>query len=65
MHPDARTGSKKMKAAYALHIFILLLGVFTCIAGTYAVVQSIVDQYKNGQVGGAFQCADNSGTVTE
>lgn len=28
-----------------------------------ANVKNIIDQYKAGLVGSAFQCADNSGTV--
>jgi len=31
--------------------------------GSSAVIQDIIDQYKAGLIGSAFQCDDNSGTV--
>ncbi|CVK98833.1 related to neutral amino acid permease [Fusarium mangiferae] len=40
-----------------LHIFTLLLGAFITVSGTYTSIQSIIDAYANGVVGGAFTCA--------
>jgi hypothetical protein len=48
------------QTAYYLHWFMLLLGVFVTIAGTYATVQNIIDAYATGTIGSAFSCADNS-----
>lgn len=45
------------KATCGLHIFTVLLGSFLTVAGTYTVVQSIIDAYKAGNVGGAFSCS--------
>lgn len=43
----------------ALNIFIILVGFFFLTAGTYASVQSIVDAFNSGAVGGVFTCASN------
>lgn len=64
MHPTYHRGSLREKAIWAGHVALFLLGVFTLVAGTYANVKNIVDQYKAGLVGSAFECADNSGTVS-
>jgi hypothetical protein len=42
-----------------LNILIILTGVFFLTAGTYASVQSIVDQFESGPVGSVFTCASN------
>ncbi|OAA56535.1 amino acid transporter [Niveomyces insectorum RCEF 264] len=42
-----------------LNFFIILIGLFFLTAGTYASVQSIVDAFNDGQVGGVFSCASN------
>ncbi|CZR69423.1 related to neutral amino acid permease [Phialocephala subalpina] len=52
-----------MKAQVGGHLALLLLGIFTTVAGTYANIQNIVDQYKAGDAGSAFTCTDNSGSV--
>ncbi|KAE9981418.1 hypothetical protein EG327_006226 [Venturia inaequalis] len=64
MHPDCWKGSVKQKLLCVAHALILFLGVFATVAGTYANIKNIMDQYAAGQVGSAFQCADNSGTIT-
>ncbi|KAK0387454.1 hypothetical protein NLU13_5766 [Sarocladium strictum] len=56
-------GGLKGKMLWVLHAFLLLLGLFVTIAGTYSAVVTIRDQYKSGSVGQPFQCADNSNTV--
>ncbi len=38
---------------------IIIIGLFFLTAGTYASVQSIVDQFNAGAVGGVFSCASN------
>ena len=47
-------------AQTALNYFIILVGVFIMVAGTYASVQSIVDSYRAAAVGSAFTCASNA-----
>lgn len=42
-------------------IVAMVMGVFVLGAGTYGAVQSIIDNYANGLVSGAFSCDDNSG----
>lgn len=46
-------------AGLALNIFIILIGLYMLTAGTYATVQSIIDNYKANLVGTAFSCASN------
>ncbi|KIV92497.1 hypothetical protein PV10_03788 [Exophiala mesophila] len=62
-HPHYRKGTILQKFLYAIHAFLIVLGLFMTIGGTYSVIQSIIDAYANGQIGKAFDCADNSGTV--
>jgi len=63
MHPNYLQGSVKMKILWVAHAAIVVLGVFTLVAGTYANVQNIINSYKEHLVGTAFSCVDNSGTV--
>ncbi|KAK5552266.1 hypothetical protein LTR46_009594, partial [Exophiala xenobiotica] len=62
-HPHYWKGTLVQKSLYALHVFMIALGMFVTIGGTYAVIQAIIDAYASGQIGAAFDCADNSGTV--
>ncbi|EXJ83980.1 hypothetical protein A1O3_04647 [Capronia epimyces CBS 606.96] len=62
-HPHYWKGTLWQKTLYAFHVFLIALGLFVTIGGTYAVIQSIIDAYASGQIGSAFDCADNSGTV--
>jgi len=57
-----RAGLAKM-GAYWAHWGLILLGAFLCVGGTYGVVQEIIDAYAEGTIGGAFSCADNSGST--
>ena len=50
------------RAVWAGHWVLIAVGVFTCVGGTYGVVESIRAAYRNGTIGGAFSCADNSHT---
>lgn len=43
----------------ALNIVIIVIGLFFLTAGTYTSVQSIINSYHSGLVGGVFTCADN------
>lgn len=43
----------------ALNIVIIIIGLFFLVAGTYTSVQSIIDSYNAGTVGGVFTCASN------
>lgn len=60
---EYRHGTAVQKVKFYLHCGMFALGVFTCVGGTYAVVSAIAEAYDNGLIGGAFSCADNSGTV--
>ncbi|KAI9736324.1 MAG: hypothetical protein M1834_001210 [Cirrosporium novae-zelandiae] len=55
-------GSVSQKLVYWAHWFLPLLGSFFLVGGTYGVVEEIVAAYASGEIGGAFQCADNSGS---
>lgn len=46
-------------AMLALNVFIIIIGLFFLSAGTYTSVQSIIDSYAAGAVGGVFTCASN------
>jgi hypothetical protein len=43
----------------ALNVIIIVIGLFFLVAGTYTSVQSIIDSYAAGAVGGVFTCASN------
>ncbi|RDW85501.1 hypothetical protein BP5796_03826 [Coleophoma crateriformis] len=62
-HSHYRSGTVGQKAIYWAHWFLPVLGAFLCIGGTYGVVQEIIDAYAAGTIGGAFSCADNSGST--
>jgi hypothetical protein len=42
-----------------LNVIIIAIGLFFLGAGTYTSVQSIIDSYAAGTVGGVFTCANN------
>lgn len=42
-----------------VNVFIIAIGVFFLGAGTYTSVQSIIDSYNSGAVGGVFTCKSN------
>jgi hypothetical protein len=44
------------------HWLLIAIGAFTCVGGTYGVIEQIKDAYASGLIGGAFSCADNSNT---
>jgi hypothetical protein len=62
-HGEYKSGGLVKKTIYFGHWFLILLGAFVCVGGTYAVIKSIIAAYASGLIGSAFSCADNSGTV--
>ncbi|ETS79873.1 hypothetical protein PFICI_07402 [Pestalotiopsis fici W106-1] len=58
-----KSGKPRQVAFYYFHILIILIGTLLLIGGTYGTALSIKDAYETGAIGGAFSCADNSGTV--
>ncbi|PSN73094.1 putative neutral amino acid permease [Corynespora cassiicola Philippines] len=46
-------------AGGALNVFLILIGCFFLTGGTYATVQSIIDNYKADAFGGPFTCDSN------
>jgi hypothetical protein len=62
-HGEYKRGGVVKMAIYYGHFFLILLGAFVCVGGTYAVIKSIIAAYASGLIGSAFSCADNSGTV--
>ncbi|OJJ43491.1 hypothetical protein ASPZODRAFT_28170 [Penicilliopsis zonata CBS 506.65] len=57
-----RHGTKSKQAIYWLHAFIILLGGFMVIGGTYSVAVTLREAYADGSIGKPFSCADNSGS---
>ncbi|KAL2799673.1 putative amino acid transporter [Aspergillus keveii] len=51
----------KLKVAWAG--FVVILGCFLTVSGTYGCVVQIIDSYRTGERRVAFSCADNSGTA--
>ncbi|KAL0778895.1 hypothetical protein CaCOL14_005153 [Colletotrichum acutatum] len=49
---------------YGFHVFVVLVGLFMVVAGTYSVAVSIKDAYASGLISKVFNCADNSGTIS-
>ncbi|KAB2570371.1 N amino acid transport system protein [Lasiodiplodia theobromae] len=62
-HGEWRTGGVRKAAWYWFHWFLVVLGLFFLVGGTYGVVQQIIDAYADGTIGSAFSCADNSGST--
>jgi amino acid permease len=50
----------KQASALVGGIFMILLGAFIIVGGTYATVLSIQASYLDGSVSGVFSCGDNS-----
>jgi len=61
-HQHYRQGNWWQIIVYWLNWFMVFLAVFLTIGGTYGVIQNIIDAYAQGLIGGAFSCADNSGS---
>ncbi|KAI0134108.1 amino acid transporter [Xylariales sp. AK1849] len=61
---EHRRGSLWQKTLYLFHWFLIILGAFICIGGTYSTILAINEAYASGEIGSAFSCADNSGTIS-
>ncbi|KAJ5745336.1 hypothetical protein N7520_010518 [Penicillium odoratum] len=62
-HSEYRKGPVSQKVVYGFHIFLILLGAFMAIGGTYGVIVQINEAYRDGKIEGAFACADSSGST--
>ncbi|KAI1784526.1 transmembrane amino acid transporter protein-domain-containing protein [Ganoderma leucocontextum] len=56
----ARWAGAWRSAQTLLNYFIILVGAFILVGGTYASVQSIVDSYRKSAYGSAFTCVSNA-----
>lgn len=50
-HPHYRRGTALQKIIYGLHMFLIALGAFFLVAGTYGVVLEIKEAYATGLIG--------------
>ncbi|KAI0015646.1 amino acid transporter [Xylariomycetidae sp. FL0641] len=55
-----RSGSLWQRSLYVFHWFLVLLGLFVTVGGTYSTILTIKNAYASGLIGSAFSCADNS-----
>lgn len=55
-----KASSLKLKLEAGLNAFILVLGTFIWIGGTYASIKVILLAYDEGRVSGIFACDDNA-----
>ncbi|KAI7372938.1 amino acid transporter, partial [Hortaea werneckii] len=62
-HKSWYKGSAFQQAAFWFHAFLIPLGLFILVGGTYGVVEEIIQAYADGTIGSAFSCADNSGST--
>lgn len=62
-HPHCWNGNAVQKVMYGVHVFLILLGLFMAVGGTYGVIVQINQAYADGQISSAFSCADNSGST--
>jgi hypothetical protein len=50
-HRDWARGSTAQKLAFAFHVLMIALGMFILVAGTYGVIQQIINAYADGTIG--------------
>lgn len=50
-HGHYKKGPLTQKTIYALHVGLVLLGLFFCVGATYGVVIQIIDAYATGLIG--------------
>ncbi|TLD23557.1 neutral amino acid permease [Venturia nashicola] len=62
-HMDYWKGGIVKKIQFLFHWFLIVLGAFFLVGGTYGVINQIIAAYASGEIGGAFSCADNSKTT--
>ncbi|PLB53816.1 putative amino acid transporter [Aspergillus steynii IBT 23096] len=56
-------GSKRWVLMVGWSVFVIVLGTFLMVAGTYGSVVAIMQSYKASGGSAAFSCADNSNSV--
>lgn len=61
MYPEVisvggRAAVRKHPVGFALAILTLLAGGFICVAGLYAIIDALVEQYASGAAGQPFGC---------
>lgn len=56
-------GSKRWMLMVCWSVFVIVLGTFLMVAGTYGSVVAIMDSYNASGGSAAFSCADNSNSV--
>jgi len=60
LYPGATKWAGPWRSAETLfNYFLILVGVYVLIAGTYTSIQSIIDSYAAAEVGSAFTCVSN------
>ena len=59
-HPGYMGDGFRRTSVCLFHGLLVCLGLFITVAGSYAVVQQIINAYTDGSIGAAFSCADNS-----
>jgi hypothetical protein len=55
-----KTGTIGQKIEWGINVILFFLGAFFLVSGTYAVILEIIQAYADGQIGGAFSCANNA-----
>ncbi|KAI1341379.1 amino acid transporter [Xylariaceae sp. FL0016] len=55
-----RKGGLWQKTCWGFHWFLIVLGLFLFVGGTYSTILEIKNAYATGAIGSAFSCADNS-----
>lgn len=58
----SRARDARWMAGVATSVFVIVIGTFIMVAGSYAAIAQIIDDYKNGS-SGAWSCADNSNSA--
>ncbi|KAK7045162.1 neutral amino acid permease [Favolaschia claudopus] len=57
--PSERWKGYQRSAETVLNYFLVAVGSFMTVAGTYVSIQSIINSYKTSTVGGVFSCVSN------
>ncbi|EGN97583.1 hypothetical protein SERLA73DRAFT_184341 [Serpula lacrymans var. lacrymans S7.3] len=61
LYPGAKRWSGPWRSLETVfNYFLIILGAYILVAGTYTSIQSIVDSYNENQFGSAFSCASNA-----
>ncbi|WRT70458.1 uncharacterized protein IL334_007456 [Kwoniella shivajii] len=58
---SASRGTRRWTLLMIMNLSYFIIGWFLMVAGTYAAVVTINNNFKSGDVGSSFSCADNSG----